>query len=69
MKDRRVLVEMNAANKGQLLPIAHRVAADMKVVLSNTELAAEIDAANGSLREVMNPVERLAHCKQSLSTV
>jgi replication-associated recombination protein RarA len=68
LKDRCVLVEMNAASTGQLLPIAQRVAADMKVVVSDAELTAEIAAANGSLREVMNRIKRLARRKQSAST-
>ena len=69
MKDRCVLVEMNAASTGQLLPIARKVAADMNVVLNDAELTAEIAAANGSLREVMNRVKRLARRKQSQSTI
>ncbi len=56
---------MNAASTGQLLPIAQRVAADMNVVLNDAELTAEIAAANGSLREVMNRVKRLARRKQT----
>jgi DNA polymerase III delta prime subunit len=68
LKDRCVLVEMNAASVAQLLPIARKVAADMNVVLNDTELTAEIAAANGSMREVMNRVRRLARRKQSAST-
>lgn len=69
MKDRCVLVEMNAASTGQLLPIARKVANDMNVVLNDAELTAEIANANGSLREVMNRVKRLARRKQSQSTI
>lgn len=69
MKDRCVLVEMNAASTEQLLPIARKVAIDMNVVLNDAELTAEIAAANGSLREVMNRVKRLARRKQSQSTL
>lgn len=69
MKDRCVLVEMNAASTEQLLPIARKVTADMNVVLNDAELTAEIAAANGSLREVMNRVKRLARRKQSASKV
>lgn len=68
MKDRCVLVEMNAASIGQLMPIARKVAADMNVVLSDTELTTEITASNGSMREVMNRVKRLARRRQSAST-
>jgi replication-associated recombination protein RarA len=69
LKDRCVLVEMNAASEAQLLPIARKVAADMNVILNDTELKAEIAAANGSLREVMNRVKRLARRRQSASKV
>jgi DNA polymerase III delta prime subunit len=68
MKDRCVLVEMNAASEAQLLPIARKVAADMNVVLSDAELLTEIAAANGSMREVMSRVKRLARRRQSTST-
>ena len=67
MKDRCVLVEMNAASTAQLLPIARKVAADMGVVLNDTALTAEIAAANGSMREVMNRVKLLARRRQSAS--
>jgi len=60
MKDRCVLVEMNAASAAQLLPIARKVAADLNVVVNDTDLKAEIIAANGSMREVMNRVKRIA---------
>ena len=68
MKDRCVLVEMNAACEAQLLPIARNVATDMNVVLNDAALAAEIAVSNGSLREVMNRVRRLARRKQSANT-
>jgi DNA polymerase III delta prime subunit len=68
LKDRCVLVEMNAASDAQLLPIARKVAADMNVVLNDAELLTEIAAANGSMREVMNRVKRLARRRQSAST-
>ena len=67
LKDRCVLVEMNAASTAQLLPIARRVAAGMNVVLNDTELTTEITASNGSLREVMNRVKRLARRSQTRS--
>ena len=69
LMDRCVKIEMNSASTGQLLPIARKVAADLNVVLSDTELTAEIAAANGSMREVMNRVKRLARRKQSQSTI
>ncbi len=69
LKDRCVLVEMNAASTDKLLPIARKVAADLNVVLNDAELTAEIAAANGSMREVMNRVKRLARRRQSSSKV
>jgi DNA polymerase III delta prime subunit len=69
LKDRCVLVEMNAASTGQLLPIARKVAADLNVVLNDTELTAEIAAANGSMREVLSRVKRPALRKQSQRTI
>ena len=68
LKDRCVLVEMNAASEAQLLPIARRVAADMSDVLNDDVLTNEITASNGSLREVMSRVKRIARRKQSAST-
>jgi hypothetical protein len=38
------------------------------VVLNDTELTAEIAAANGSMREFISRVKRLARRKQSAST-
>lgn len=69
LKDRCVLVEMNAAKDSQYLPIARKVAADLNVVLNDTELTTEIAAANGSMREVMSRVKRLARRRQSASTI
>ena len=68
LKDRCVLVEMNAAKDSDYLPIARKVASDLNVILSDAELLTEIAAANGSMREVMNRVKRLARRKQSAST-
>lgn len=66
LKDRCVLVEMNAAKDSQYLPIARKVAADLNAVLNDTELTTEITAANGSMREIMNRVKRLARRRQSM---
>ena len=68
MKYRCVLVEMNAASTGQLLPIARKVATDFNVVVSDAELTAEIAGSNGSLREVLSRVKRLARRRQSSIT-
>jgi DNA polymerase III delta prime subunit len=64
LKDRCVWVEMNAATDAQYLPIARKVTADMNVVLSDSDLTVEIAAANGSMREVMSRVKRLARRSQ-----
>ena len=58
---------MNAAKDSQYLPIARKVAAYLNVVLNDTELLTEIAAANGSMREVMNRVKRMARRRQSSS--
>lgn len=68
MKDRCVLVEMNAASVEQLLPIARRVASDMNVVLNDEDLVAEIAASHGSLREVMSRVKRLARRRHQIQS-
>lgn len=69
LKDRCVLVEMNAAKDSEYLPIARKVAANMNAVLSDAEMLTEIAAANGSMREVMSRVKRLARRRQSASKV
>jgi hypothetical protein len=67
LKDRCVLVEINAAKDSQYLPIALKVADDLNVVVKDTELTAKVAAAIGSMREVMSRVKRLAPRKQSYS--
>jgi len=67
LRDRCVLVEMNAADTSQILPIARRVVFDMNVV--DSQLTAEIAASNGSMREVMSRVKRLARRKKNTRTV
>ena len=62
-------MEMNGASIAQLLPVARKVASDMNVVLNDTELTAEITASNGSMREVLNRVRRMARRRQSASKV
>ena len=62
------MVEMNAAKDSQYLPIARKVASDLNAVLSDAELLMEIAAANGSMREVMSRIKRLARRRQSAST-
>jgi replication-associated recombination protein RarA len=60
VKDRCVLVEMNAATDAEYLTLARRIAADENVVLSDTQLLGAIAGNNGSFRSVIFSVLRLA---------
>ena len=60
LKDRCILVEMNAAPISEYLPLAKNLASDMGVVMSDIDLLPTITAANGSLRNLIYNVERLA---------
>ncbi len=60
VKDRCVLVDMNAPPDTAFLPLARQIAADEGVVLNNTELLAAIAGNNGSFRSVIFNVLRLA---------
>ncbi len=66
LKDRCVLVEMNAAPVSEYLPLAKKLVSDMNVVLNDIDLLPTISAANGSLRNLIHNVERLARraCQQ-----
>ncbi len=59
VKDRCVLVEMNAAADAEYLPLARRIAADEGVVLNDAELLTAIAGNNGSFRGVIFNVLRL----------
>jgi len=61
--DRCVLVEMNAAPVIEYLPLAKNLVSDMGVVMSDIDLLPTISAANGSLRNLIHNVERLARRK------
>ena len=63
LKDRCVLVEMNAAPVSEYLPLAKNLVSDMGVVMSDIDLLPTISAANGSLRNLIHNVERLARRK------
>jgi DNA polymerase III delta prime subunit len=65
LKDRCVLVEMNAAPVNDYLPLAKSLVSDMGVVMSDIDLLPTISGANGSLRNLIHSVERLAR-RQSL---
>jgi len=60
VKDRCVLVEMNAPQDSEFLPLARRIATDENVVLNDTQLLAAISGNNGSFRSVIFNVMRLA---------
>ena len=60
LKDRCVLVEMNAAPVSEYLPLAKNLVSDMGVVMNDIDLLPTISAANGSLRNLIHNVERLA---------
>jgi replication-associated recombination protein RarA len=60
LKDRCVLVEMNAAAVSDYLPLAKNLVSDMGVVMSDDDLLPTISAAKGSLRNLIHNVERLA---------
>jgi replication-associated recombination protein RarA len=60
LKDRCVLVEMNAAAVNDYLPLAKNLVSDMGVIMSDDDLLPTISAAKGSLRNLIHNVERLA---------
>jgi replication-associated recombination protein RarA len=63
LKDRCVLVEMNAAPVSEYQPLVKNLISDMGVAFSDAELSATISAANGSFRNLVHNVERLARRK------
>jgi DNA polymerase III delta prime subunit len=63
VKDRCVLVEMNAATDTEYLPLARRIAADEGVVLNDTQILSAIAGNNGLFRGVIFNVLRL--CRQT----
>lgn len=63
LMDRCILVEMNAAQPEQLIPLAKSLIEDSDVVLNDTELKEVIAACNGSVRNVATNVKRLARRK------
>ena len=63
LKDRCVLVEMNAAPVNECLPLAKNLVSDMGVAMNDIDLLPTISAANGSFRNLIHNVERLARRK------
>ena len=53
VKDRCILVEMNAATDPEFLPLARRIASDKNVVLNDAELMSAIEGNNGSFRNII----------------
>ena len=66
LKDRCVLVEMNAAPVSDYLPLAKNLVSDMGVVMSDDDLLPTISAAKGSLRNLIHNIERLARRRKPL---
>lgn len=60
LKDRCILIEMNAAPASEYLPLAKKLVSDMDVVMSDIDLLPTITAANGSLRNLIYNVKRHA---------
>jgi DNA polymerase III delta prime subunit len=69
LKDRCVLVEMNAAPVSSYLPLAKSLISDMGIVMSDIDLLPTISAANGSLRNLIHNVERLARRNKDLGGI
>ncbi len=69
MLDRCVLIEMNAGQGVQLLPLAKRIAEEMKVDVSDIELLPTVMAANGSFRNLTHNVRRLIHRKAESTNI
>lgn len=67
VKDRCVLIEMNAPADAEFLPLARRIASDEGVVLNDAQLLTAITGNNGSFREVIFSVLRL--CKRTARQV
>jgi DNA polymerase III delta prime subunit len=67
VKDRCVMVEMNAAKDEEFLPLARRIANDEGVVLNDTELLSAITGNDGSFRSVIFNVLRLTKRKANQS--
>jgi hypothetical protein len=67
LKDRCVLIEMNAAADAEFLPIARRMASDAEVVLNDSQLLAAVSGNNGSFRGVMFNLQRLILKQQRMT--
>jgi replication-associated recombination protein RarA len=59
VKDRCILIDMNAAQDSQFLPLARKMTVDADVVLNDAQLLNAISGNNGSFRSVMFAIKRL----------
>jgi DNA polymerase III delta prime subunit len=63
--DRCVLIEMNAAQSDQYLTISKSIVSNFDVEIADEELLPTINGANGSFRNLIHNVSRLARRKAS----
>ncbi len=63
LKDRCVLIEMNAGDPEEYLPLAKKLVESCNVVLNDEDILAGITLANGSMRNLFHSIERLARRK------
>ena len=63
LKDRCVLIEMNAGAPEEYLPLAKKLVEGCNVVLNDEDILAGITLANGSMRNLFHSIERLARRK------
>lgn len=70
VKDRCLLVEMNAVTDAEFLPLCERIACDANVVLNDTQLLDAIAGNGGSFRNVISNVIQLANntLRQQITT-
>lgn len=65
LKDRCVLVEMNSGKPEDYLPLAKKLISDKEGVLNDKEILTCISLANGSMRNIIHNIKRLARRKAS----
>ena len=66
LKDRCVLIEMNAGTPENYLPLARQMAKNMNVVLNDDVLLDGISLANGSFRNISHSISRLIRRTKSI---
>ena len=65
--DRCILIDMNAPQAIQFLPLAQKIADDFNVVLNSEEIMPIIAACNGSFRNIVHNVARYARRIEGVS--